>query len=199
MGFDLEWVVLPSHVLEARARALLADAAPDAWRKYREACFRTGCSFRANIWTMALLRAEMAGQGMLKDAELTFPDPVEYGSPDWDAGAQERFLAACDQVTGSDTGAGGIPTQKLSTNGFWLVTPAEIESALSVAGEYPRAQFAEEAAADEGGRAVVEAFKTAGVPVSIPELPDASELLQLWRRWLSFLAGASRHGGFVVS
>jgi hypothetical protein len=148
---------------------------------------------------MALLRAEMAGQGMLKDAELTFPDPVEYGSPDWDAGAQERFLAACDQVTGSDTGAGGIPTQKLSTNGFWLVTPAEIESALSVAGEYPRAQFAEEAAADEGGRAVVEAFKTAGVPVSIPELPDASELLQLWRRWLSFLAGASRHGGFVVS
>jgi hypothetical protein len=128
-----------------------------------------------------------------------------------DAGEEgrERYRHAC-RTTGCtfrydgfhavrtlDTGSGGIPLQKLSTNDFWHVTSTEIESASSAASEYPR--FHAHDLIDPHGNTLVAEPMSAALPVQLPRLPDGEESLQLWRRWLAFLSGASRHGGFIVS
>lgn len=207
MGFDLQWCELPREVLEAQENAMKGHPGEDEWEPYLQACRMTGCTFRASIWTMHFLRQQMDDQGMLKHVELDFPDRGDYGligciqdpliaDPDKESAAYRRFYDAYHAVRTLDTGSGGIPIKKLCTNDCWHVTRAEIDSALGVASEYPRSHARD--LVDPHGTALVAELKSAGLSVEFPRPPDGEEFLQLWRRWLAFLRGATRHGGFIV-
>jgi hypothetical protein len=208
MGYDLTWCELPREVLQAQEHAMGGDGGEEDWEPYCRACDTTGCTFYANIWSMDVLRQEMAGQGMLKDVELIFPDPGDYGlsnpipdpmiaDADKEAAAYRRFYDDFHAVRTLDTRSGGIPIQKLWTMDFWHVTSSEIESALTAASEYPCSHARD--LVDPRGNTLVAELRAAGVSVQLPRLADGGEFLQLWRRWLAFLRGASRHGGFIVS
>ncbi|MDQ2983471.1 MAG: hypothetical protein M3R70_06045 [Actinomycetota bacterium] len=127
MGFDLYW-------------ADYAAAPDDAPRPI-------GAYFRLTNSGMSVVAHEMETQGMLYRAPFPrFPPWDEYvipvdedGEPDESSAAYRSYSAALALVTaGEDQERSGIPTYKVSTNDDWLITPGEIEGALTVASLEPK-------------------------------------------------------------
>jgi hypothetical protein len=151
------------------------------WRE-RSAEHEEAAYFQANNRTWSLLVDEMDRKGMLK---------------------------CVDDRRDVDTGPGGIPLHKLSSNDGWLVTPAEIEWAL----EYrdgdeplelsdPRLPAAKFVTEDEALELVREGYEigpllSGGGRVAVGRFPpDQAGWRLKWFDLLVYLSGAANHGGF---
>jgi hypothetical protein len=151
--------------------------------------------FRLNVWGMARFCSLMERMGMAfeddphpewpeaKDYGTTWDDvdaakyPEDYPGYEW-TGERLRAARACieagDKVLSwhgrADTP--GIPLHKFSTNDGWHVLPAECEAAVRA--------WREHAEGNAGAAAVI------------------GKDMDRWLEWTGYLAGAARHGGFIV-
>jgi len=159
MGYDMTTVTKDpdedQRVAELRKRMYAArkeNRVGEADQLYMEVKAAERSYFRLNVWAMGMARELMHKIGMLdldRPAETTeFPDPASFGVTsemwnDWDGEVDENtpeqlrnYNAAVEALVSfqRETPA-GIPLHKLRTNDDWLVTPAEIASALAALGD----------------------------------------------------------------
>ncbi len=152
MGYDMRTVTTESG--EAEAVQAIRDELGRAYNEQRhadadklyEAMRETERSyFRLNLGGMRMTREAMHALGMLdtEDFPHAFPDPADFGVTaamwdDWTGEPNEEtpkelrtYLEAEQAVTDAQREKpAGIPVHKFGTNDDWLVTPAEIASAL---------------------------------------------------------------------
>lgn len=158
--------------------------------------------FRLSIFGMCRYRVLMFDLGMVFEDEPypEFPDVEDYGTTHedfWalgDPGSSEfaaltperlekanAFAAARRDVLGwhgkADTP--GIPIHKFGSNDGWIVWPAECEAAVRIWEKFVTDR------GEENARAYVEA-RVEGYDYDY------------WLRWIEYLRGAARHGGFEV-
>lgn len=187
MGYELfcssEPVELPMapEIEEALAcfDEALIEEAPQGGPGDAESCF-----YASNVF-MAALRWEMNRQGM-----LTLIAPPPNTDP----------TMTPDRLgfhPGPDTGLGGIPAYKLSSNDGWVVTSAEIAGALRIASARPAPPD------HESHEPTEEVLHSLGFEVVSP---GRNALLTMpinsweaeWNQWLRFMRLAAGRGGFIV-
>lgn len=157
--------------------------------------------FRLNIHGMGRYRELMFDLGMVFEDEPypEFPDVEDYGtthedfwavddpeSPEFAALTPERLEKAKAFATAhrnvlawhgkADTP--GIPIHKFGSNDGWVVLPAECEAAVRIWEKF---------VADRG-----ESAARAHVSIFLNGRVD------YWLRWIEYLRGAAKHGGFEV-
>lgn len=175
------------HTLPAGPERDAAEKAwSEAWKAYDDA---DRSYFRLNIWGMSYCRDVMDRLGMVTDEDAPrFPSLEDFGlseypedPADYDgdkrteveahlADADRQFLAALKATTDFEPEpVRGIPIGKFGSNDGWLVTPRQIEAALSAWHGQP-----------EHVQTGVEAEFT------------------WWSEWITFLAYAKDRGGFRV-
>jgi len=136
MGYDMYWEQPPGNLAELSTEAdrlweeadrlhktepeqakALVGRGGELYGRYIKGAEKCGAYFRANVWGMRSLRAEMEVQGMLDLREVE-PTPGK-GIPPID-------FRAAEPVT-------GMPIRKFCSNDDWLVHPEEIRAALAKA------------------------------------------------------------------
>ena len=135
MGYDMYWESPPGNLAELNAEAnrlwgeadrlhktepaqakARSDQGSEIYGRYIKGAQKCGAYFRANVWGMRSLRAEMEAQGMLDLRNVAHPG----------GGLPPITFRAAEPVT-------GMPIQKFCGNEDWLVHPKEIRAALAKA------------------------------------------------------------------
>lgn len=156
--------------------------------------------FRLNIFGMGRYRDLMERLGMAfeDDPHPPFPEAEDYGVTWDDVSAAEypedypdhewtdgALVAALKVKEASDavlrfhgrTDTPGIPLHKFGSNDGWHVLPAECEAAVRIWRKF---------VADEGEEAALNL------------VTNSVNGASYWLKWIEYLAGAARHGGFEV-
>jgi hypothetical protein len=164
-------------VLEDRYGGTSAHPRPDALGRVRPTLFSVSIS------AMHYLRARMTEFGMLDwdREEPVIDQPYEYFISLPANSLEARAIYEAELASGRGP---LIPTFKFLSNDWWLVTPAEIESALAANGERDLRDLGQE----------VEQRLSAAAEECLD--PGVSE--QLWREWIEYLHDALDTDGFRV-
>ena len=132
--------------------------------------------FRLNIWGMSAFCGYMDIVGMLDwgSPEPRFPD---YGDGPWPEEStpsyEERQEASRLVTDWSAAEPVGIPRWKFGSNDGWLVTPAEIRSALAL-------------------------MESSGASEELAKVLAAGDDADYWRAWIAYLQRAEKAEGFRV-
>src|SRR6266566_7291182 len=140
--------------------------------------YGNGGRLSINIFWMSHFRSLMERLGML-DLEATTPDGWEPPEAWWGLPKEHpNYRRQCRLEDQSCLGP-LIPLYKLSSNDFWLVSPAEITTALEALGRFPEAQVRFAMTWVVHGQE--ELFRTHATPTSLLTFQD------LWGEWIAFL------------
>lgn len=184
---------------------------PDADRRVREVAYSLRDGFTREQWYRFV-----ESLPELTDADLERLSGVEEGQARWwrpnlgdaylgDSGDGEWVAATVDEVRagidymrrvdehlrnhppngGTAWATDVIPSHKFSTNDGWHVTPDELNAALR---EYNRHSM------DRVTGVLVEC----GLIDAVTRADEPDQNLEYWHKWIAFLSGAARHGGFKV-
>ncbi len=153
--------------------------------------------FRLNIWGMGRYREAMWGYGMLHEHEQG-PWPPDPEDIDWDEfydneDSYPEHRKVLDDYKSASGDGPGIAIHKFGSNDGWLVTPAEIKSAL----EAYEALGSPNPFADDP----IEPHSEATLAMYRElrqEPPPPFDPADYWNQWIAYLRHSAKVGGFRV-